>query len=133
MSKDNDNASLTSKAILHPKVTLQLFTDEKSFGPGVALLLEKIKEKNSIRKATFDIGMSYSKAWTIIKRAEKNLGIELLVSKTGGSDGGSATLTEDGERVLKSFRDCEKELFEFTDEKFLQHFSWVIKNSQTEK
>lgn len=119
MSKINDKLSL------HPKVTLQLFTDEKSFGPGVALLLEKIKEKNSIRKAAFDIGMSYSKAWTIIRRAEKNLGIELLVSKTGGADGGGATLTEDGERMLKAFRECEKELFEFADSKFDEYFSWI--------
>ncbi|MBQ8860610.1 MAG: LysR family transcriptional regulator [Ruminococcus sp.] len=126
MSKKND------KVALHPKVTLQLFTDEKSFGPGVALLLEKIKEKDSIRKAAFEIGMSYSKAWTIIKRAEKNLGFELLLSKTGGADGGGATLTSNGERVLKAFRDCEKELFEFTDSKFSEYFSW-IKNSELEK
>lgn len=127
MSKVND------KVCLHPKVTLQLFTDEKSFGPGVALLLEKIKEKSSIRKAAFDIGMSYSKAWTIIRRAENNLGIELLVSKTGGTDGGGATLTEDGERMLKAFRECEKELFEFTAEKFSQYFSWMEYNSKQEK
>ncbi len=119
MSRINDNVKL------HPKVTLQFFTDEKCFGPGVALLLEKIKENNSIRKAAFEIGMSYSKAWTIIKRAEKNLGFELLVSKTGGADGGGATLTENAQRILSLFRKCEKELFEFADSKFVEYFSWI--------
>lgn len=119
---------LNNKINLHPKITLQFFTDEKCFGPGVALLLEKIKVNNSIRKAAFEIGMSYSKAWTIIKRAEKNLGFSLIVSKTGGADGGGATLTENGERMLFAFRECEKEIFEFADSKFVEHFSWVKNN-----
>lgn len=126
MKKLNENLQL------HPKVTLQLFTDEKCFGPGVALLLEKIKENNSMRKAAFEIGMSYSKAWSIIRRAEKNLGFALLNSKTGGADGGGATLTRNGEKMLFAFRECEKELFSFADEKFREYFSW-IDNSDLEK
>ncbi len=126
MKKQSENMQL------HPKVTLQFFTDEKCFGPGVVLLLEKIKENNSMRKAAFEIGMSYSKAWTIIRRAEKNLGFALLDSKTGGADGGGATLTENGEKMLRAFRECEKELFAFADEKFIEYFSW-IDNSKIEK
>ncbi|MBE6824161.1 MAG: LysR family transcriptional regulator [Ruminococcaceae bacterium] len=120
-------------AKLHPKLTLQFFTDEKCFGPGVALLLEKIKENNSIRKAAFSIGMSYSKAWTIIKRAEENLGFELLISKTGGADGGGAVLTQKAERLLSSFRLCEAELFEYGKNKYIEHFSWIEENSKLEK
>ncbi len=120
-------------ANLHPKLTLQFFTDEKCFGPGVALLLEKIEENSSIRKAAFSIGMSYSKAWTIIKRAEENLGFQLLISKTGGADGGGAVLTEKAKRLLKSFRLCEAELFEYCENKYTEHFSWIENNSKTEK
>ncbi len=127
--KTSDNKNGTK---LHPKVTLQFFTDEKCFGPGVVLLLEKIKENNSIRKAAFDIGMSYSKAWTIIRRAEENLGFELLVSKIGGADGGGATLTENGENMISAFRLYEKEVFRFSDEKFEYYFSWT-ENSELEK
>ena len=121
MSQSKKNAEL------HPKLTLQFFTDEKCFGPGVALLLEKIKEQSSIRKAAFSIGMSYSKAWTIIRRAEENLGFKLLDSKTGGADGGGATLTENGERLLSDFRKCESELFDFCEQKYQEHFSWMNK------
>lgn len=95
-------------------------------------MLEKIKENNSIRKASFEIGMSYSKAWTIIKRAEKNLGFKLLESKTGGVDGGGATLTENAERLLSDFRMCEKELLDFCDVKFSEHFSWIDNNANLE-
>ncbi len=119
MTKVNDTAKL------HPKLTLQFFTHEKCFGPGVVLLLEKIKENSSIRQAAFDISMSYSKAWTIIKRAEKNLGFELLNSKTGGATGGGATLTEKAERLLADYRKFEKELTQLCDEKFVNYFSWI--------
>ncbi len=126
MIKQNENLQL------HPKVTLQFFTDEKCFGPGVALLLEKIKENKSMRKAAFEIGMSYSKAWTIIRRAQKNLGFTLINSKAGGADGGGATLTENGEKMLSVFREFENELFLYTEDKFTEYFSW-INNSDLEK
>lgn len=118
---------------LHPKLTLQFFTDEKCFGPGVALLLEKIKEHSSMRKAAIEIGMSYSKAYTIIRRAQKHLGFELLNSKTGGISGGGATLTTDAERLLFEYRACERELFEYCDLKYAEHFSWLDDYSDKEK
>lgn len=126
MSNLNDNK-------LHPKLTLQLFTSEKCFGPGVALLLEKVMEHNSLRGAASDINMSYSKAWTIIKRAENELGFTLLVSKTGGADGGGATLTDNAKRLLKSFRDCEQELNAFCNDKYPEYFSWIDDISNLEK
>lgn len=117
---------------LHPKLTFQLFTDEKCFGPGVALLLEKVKVHSSLRRAAIEIGMSYSKAWTIIRRAEEHLGFELLVSKTGGAEGGGATLTDNAEHLLTEFRQCEKELNNFMREQYKTHFSWLEDNSKFE-
>ncbi len=127
MTKLNDNQKL------HPKLTLKLFTGDKCFGPGVAILLEKIKEHNSLRRAASDINMSYSKAWTIIRRAEKELKFPLLVSKTGGADGGGATLTENAERLLCSFRSCEQEINAYCDVKFSEYFSWIDDISKSEK
>lgn len=115
---------------IHPKLTIQLFADEKCFGPGVALLLEKVKEHRSLRKAAMDIDMSYSKAWTIINRAEKHLGFDLLASKIGGADGGGAQLTQNGERILSEFRACEKELNDYLYDKYVEHFSWIEDNSK---
>lgn len=117
---------------LHPKLTLQLFTSEKCFGPGVALILEKVKEHSSLRSAASEINMSYSKAWTIVKRAQKHLGFDLLVSKTGGADGGGATLTKEGERLLSEFRQCEKELNDICALKYEEHFSFIKDISKLE-
>ena len=126
MQKFSDNK-------LHPKLTLQLFTSDKCFGPGVAVLLEKIIEHNSLRQAASDINMSYSKAWTIIRRAEKELGFALLVSKTGGADGGGATLTDEAMRLLRSFRECEQEINAYCSTKYTEYFSWISDISNKEE
>jgi molybdate transport system regulatory protein len=70
-----------------------------------------------LRAAALDIDMSYSKAWTIIKRAEKLLGFELLDSKIGGVAGGGAALTKNAQRLLTEFRQYEKELKEYLQKK----------------
>ncbi len=107
------------------KITAQLYKDEKCFGPGVALLLEKVEEKNSLRSAAADIKMSYSKAWTIIRRAEKELGFALLDSKTGGVCGGGATLTKEAKKLLCGFRTYESELNAFAKQKYVDHLGWL--------
>lgn len=55
------------------------------FGKGPCELLEAIDCLGTLTKATDKLNMSYSKAWSIIKRAEKRLGFLLLESKVGGA------------------------------------------------
>ena len=50
-----------------PVLTIRIFADEKCFGPGIAVLLQKVQELHSLRAAAMSIGMAYSKAWTILK------------------------------------------------------------------
>ena len=52
-----------------PVLTIRIFGEEKCFGPGVAVLLRKVRELHSLRAAAMSIGMAYSKAWTILKNA----------------------------------------------------------------
>ena len=47
-----------------PVLTIRIFGEEKCFGPGVAVLLRKVRELHSLRAAAMSIGMAYSKAWT---------------------------------------------------------------------
>ena len=80
-------------------VTLRLLDDEgqRRFGPGVAALLEEVREKRSLRAAAASMGMAYSKAWRIVRTAEEALGYKLLNSTIGGRHGGGAALTEEAE------------------------------------
>ncbi|MDE7220558.1 MAG: LysR family transcriptional regulator, partial [Oscillospiraceae bacterium] len=63
---------------LRPAITVRLYTDRKCFGPGVAMLLRRVRELRSLRAAAMDMSMAYSKAWTILREAERGLGVKLL-------------------------------------------------------
>ena len=75
---------------LRCSVIVRIYGEDKCFGPGIADLLERVDQFRSLRKATIDMGMAYSKAWKILKIAEENLGFPLLKSVTGGKGGGGA-------------------------------------------
>ena len=52
------------------KLTLRLLTnEERIFGPGVAELLERVREHHSLRSAAASMEMAYSKAWRIVRAA----------------------------------------------------------------
>lgn len=89
---------------LHPVLTIRLFSDEKCFGPGIAELLERVEERRSLRAAAASMDMAYSKAWTIVRRCEENLGMKLLDYTTGGKHGGGAAMTEEGKALLAAYR-----------------------------
>ena len=86
---------------LHANLTVRIFTDRKCFGPGVAELLRRVRELHSLRAAAMSMNMAYSKAWTVLRPAQEGLGVKLLRSSTGGRNGGGATLTAEGERLLR--------------------------------
>ena len=92
------------------RVKLTLCGKDKFFGPGVCELLEGIRETGSIQAAAAQMGMSYSKAWKILKRAEEEMGEALITRVSGGKNGGSSTLTETGERAVRVFREMEEKL-----------------------
>ena len=76
---------------LHLKLTIRLYTDDnrRCFGPGIATLLERVREHRSLRAAAASMEMAYSKAWRIIRTAEEVFGCKMLDSTTGGRHGGA--------------------------------------------
>ncbi len=40
---------------LHPAVTFRLYTDQKCFGPGVAMLMRRVRTLHSLRSAAIDM------------------------------------------------------------------------------
>ena len=111
---------------LRPVITVRVFAEEKCFGPGIVTLLHGVQEHRSLRAAAQSIGMAYSKAWTILKTSESQLGFKLLDSTTGGKNGGGATLTSEAEKILSAYEQYCTELkaygqtlFEEKFEKFL--------------
>lgn len=78
-----------------------------SFGPGKAALLELIAETGSIAAAGRRMGMSYRRAWSLVREANAAFAEPLVLSARGGAEGGGAALTPLGREVLTHFRALE--------------------------
>lgn len=120
------------KRELKPVVSIRLFTEQKCFGPGIAELLRRVDEHHSLRAAAQSMGMAYSKAWTITKNAEAGLGVKLLLSSTGGKNGGGAELTDEARRFLSGYDNCCRRLKRFAAEVVAEEFAFYQGPEETE-
>lgn len=76
---------------------------EKFFGEGPCRLLHGVEETGSLRGAAQSMGMAYTKALKLVKRAEKALGFALTARTAGGRDGGGSCLTPEGKEWLSRY------------------------------
>ena len=118
------NAKQETAVPVTAKVKLTLCTDERFFGPGVCELLEGIRETGSIQAAAARMEMSYTKAWRILKRAEEEMGLNLITREKKKKKGGSSTLTEAGKKAVADFREMEAKLAAYADELMQSHPSF---------
>lgn len=78
-------------------------------GPGKADLLAAIGRTGSIRAAADHLGMSYMRAWTLIRVMNGAFRSPLVEKIRGGSEKGGARLTERGTEVLAIYQRMERE------------------------
>ena len=83
---------------LHPVLTVRLFTDQKCFGPGVAELLRRVEETQSLRAAA---------------------------AAMGGKNGGGATLTPQAERLLGAYEAYCADLKAQAEALFTEKFAFL--------
>lgn len=77
-------------------------------GPGKADLLDAVRDSGSLRKAAAKLGMSYMRAWTLVKTMNAAFQKPLVTLARGGARHGGATLTPAGRRVLALYRAMER-------------------------
>ena len=104
---------------------LALYTEEKVFGEGPFELLSRVEGSGSLRRAAAEMGMSYTKAWRLV-RLEQRLGFALLERHVGGSAGGGSGLTPEAEDLLRRYGAFYREAAAALDALFAAHFgdSW---------
>jgi molybdate transport system regulatory protein len=78
-------------------------------GPGKADLLEAIDRRGSIREAASAVGMSYMRAWKLVKVMNQGFREPLVEVHRGGSARGGAALTPTGRAVLRLYRRLERD------------------------
>ena len=77
----------------------------KHIGAGKIALLEAIRAEGSISAASKHFGMSYRRAWLLVREINKTL--RKPVVATTRNRGGGAKLTPVGEQIVKVYRRIE--------------------------
>jgi molybdate transport system regulatory protein len=73
------------------------------FGPGMHELLGRVATTGSLHKACKQMGMSYTKAWHLLRETEEHLGRKLVDRQVGGASGGGTSLTPVGRELVERF------------------------------
>src|SRR5204862_5606559 len=91
---------------LEPRIRI-LLGSSIAIGPGKAALLEAISETGSIAAAGRRMGMSYRRAWVLVKTMNACFRESLIDATKGGVGGGGARLTRMRQEVLSLYRAME--------------------------
>ena len=88
---------------------LRVFCGEEiALGPGKCDLLALVAETGSIREAAARMGLSYMRAWTMIRTMNNCFKEPLVSAARGGKSHGGATLTNTGRAALQLYQEMEK-------------------------
>ena len=106
-------------------VTRIVFVDdsrEKFFGEGPYRLLLAVEQTGSLHSAAGSMGMAYSKAMKLIRRAESVLGFPLTIRTTGGASGGGSRLTPEGKEWITRYEAYRNACVEANSRLYSQFF-----------
>jgi molybdate transport system regulatory protein len=93
-----------------PKLFLRLdLTSRVRLGPGKIRLLEEVARQGSISAAGRALKMSYRRAWLLIDELNSYFRDPVVVTRLGGSGGGTAGVTPLGRSVILAYRAMEKD------------------------
>ena len=106
----------------HYHVKVRVYNTEINFGKGVAELLQRVEETGSLAAAYKAMGMSSSKAWKILRRAEADLGFALVQGSAGGASGGGTVLTDEGRELLMRYAAFNDAVQQAAEKAFTQYF-----------
>src|SRR5262245_19297631 len=106
--------SARRKASLRPRLRVMVGNDI-ALGPGRVGLLELIHQTGSLRAAAERMGLSYMRAWQLVKYSNAYFTEPVVEVIRGGKTGGGATLTDTGRRILRIYRQMEKQCHRATN------------------
>lgn len=100
----------SSRPLGNPVIRLRIdFDSSRALGPGKVGLLEAAARTGSLTAAAAECGMSYKRAWVLLRSANELFGAPLVeMAKGGRGGGGGAQVTEIGRRVVAAYRLAER-------------------------
>ena len=87
------------------KVWLEDTKGESILGNGMFELIDYIDQLGSLKAAADKLGISYRKAWGMVKDAEQKLGFCLTEKHRGGQHGGNSVLTPEGKELIEAYKE----------------------------
>jgi len=95
------------RAVLLPRLRV-LRGAEVALGPGKVALLEAIGRERTMAGAARALGMSYMRAWTLVRTMNRSFRRPLVEAARGGAGRGATRLTRAGTAVLRLYREMER-------------------------
>ncbi len=96
--------------------------DGTFIGYGRVVLIERIKEHGSITRAAKSMGMSYRHAWELVDSMNnQSPGKPLVITSTGGKNGGGTVVTEYGKQAIEAFWKTQKALKRFLEKEGVKY------------
>ena len=130
MSEKTENITTEQQnedAVLGIKTKIVLSKNVDFFGPGLFHLLQYIDEEGMIHAASKKMGMSYSKCWKLLNRAEEQMGFTFLDRYNGGPHGGNSRITEEGREFMRRYEALLEEMKEMSQKAFEKYFKEYFK------
>ena len=100
------SARTRGRALLRPRLRV-LRGAEVALGPGKVALLEAIARERTIAGAARALGMSYMRAWTLVRTMNRSFRRPLVETARGGAGRGTTRLTRAGATVVRLYREME--------------------------
>ncbi len=106
-------------------VRVYLYDDagNRFFGEGPYRLLMGVERLGSLKKAADGMGMAYTKALAMVRRAERELGFALTEKVIGGKSGGGSYLTPQAKEFLRKYESYRDACYEADAAIYRQVFS----------
>lgn len=95
-------------------------------GEGRLRLLQAIDKTGSLSKGAKTVGISYKKAWRLIDSINKTAKTSVVVTSTGGKNGGGTFLTSHGKALVRAFGTINKNCWKYLDKQLpnLETMEW---------
>lgn len=101
------------------KSRIWISSDRGTFlGEGRIRLLQEIEASGSISMAASNMGMSYKKAWSLVRSMNEYAAEPLVIKSIGGKNGGGSKLSEFGKDMIRIFNEIDDGCKDFLDKKF---------------
>lgn len=80
-----------------------------ALGPGRVMVMEQIAKHRKLSLAAKEMGMSYMKAWLLVRSLNRSFSKPVIELARGGKKGGGAQLTASGRKILALYRKMESQ------------------------